>query len=214
MGLTAYDLRMAAINVIILVASFIIHEWGHAIVADKLGDDTPRSQGRVTLNPLVHIDPFGSIILPVIGALGMMGGFLIGWAKPVLTNPANFRRGHFDQVLVALAGPGMNVVLATVGAVGAAVANRMGLQAAGLMHQIIAINVMLIVINMLPIPPLDGSRLLLLFGVMRDEAYARFSMFGGFILLAILILRPTRAILFELMNLVATPFRVLELLLS
>ena len=86
-GIGLAELREALIYLIVIVASLALHEWGHAFTADRLGDPTPHSQGRVTLNPLVHIDLLGTIIIPFLGALGFFGGFgLIGWAKPVWTN--------------------------------------------------------------------------------------------------------------------------------
>src|ERR1044071_2878675 len=116
-------LRDGVLRFIILVLSLSLHEWGHAIVADKLGDDTPRAQGRVTLYPMAHIDWIGTILIPAMSALGFFGGFsMIGWAKPVYTNPANFRRGMFDQALVTIAGPGVNFTLALLGTFAAAIA--------------------------------------------------------------------------------------------
>src|SRR4051812_12007224 len=116
-------LREGVLSFIVLVLSLSLNEWGHAIVADTLGDDTPRSQGRVTLYPMAHIDWIGTILIPAMSALGFFGGFaMIGWAKPVYTNPANFRRGMFDEALVTIAGPGVNLFLAFLGTLGAAAA--------------------------------------------------------------------------------------------
>src|SRR5438045_1788088 len=120
MHMTPQEMRMAVIQVLILVASVCFHEFGHAIMADKLGDDTPRRQGRVTLNPLAHADPIGTFALPIIGSLlgavaGFGGGF--GWGKPVEWQPHRISR-RFSmataKILVAVAGPSMNLVLGTV----------------------------------------------------------------------------------------------------
>ena len=125
MDLDLNALREGAIFFIVVIASLALHEWGHAAMADRLGDDTPRNEGRVTLNPLVHIDLIGTILIPLLGALGFFGSFnMIGWAKPVYTNPANLRRGHFDQSLVTAAGPGVNFLLALGATLAAALASH------------------------------------------------------------------------------------------
>src|SRR4051794_38474467 len=113
MDLDLEMLRQGLLRVLVLICSLALHEWGHAFVADRLGDDTPRSQGRVTLNPLAHIDWIGTVLIPLLGVLGFFGGLAgIGWAKPVYTNPSNFRRGMSDQALVTIAGPAVNFLLA------------------------------------------------------------------------------------------------------
>src|SRR6185503_15482553 len=116
MDLSPEQIRWIFIRVFVLVVSFCFHEFGHAIMADKLGDDTPRRQGRVTLNPLAHADPIGTFLLPLIGGFygaasgGGGGGF--GWGKPVQWQPHKIRRGikmTTASILVAVAGPAMNV---------------------------------------------------------------------------------------------------------
>src|ERR1043165_8545022 len=111
-------IQWIVISVLTLVASVAFHEFGHAFMAYKLGDDTPKRQGRVTLNPLAHADPIGTLLLPLVGGLfaaagGGVGGF--GWGRPVQWNPARIDRKHkmsTARILVAIAGPTMNVVLA------------------------------------------------------------------------------------------------------
>src|SRR5215467_2957871 len=113
-------IKWVLISVLVLVASVAVHEFGHAFMADLLGDDTPRRQGRVTLNPMAHADPIGTLLLPLIGGLyvaggGIAGGF--GWGKPVQWQPSRVNRKWrmaTAQILVAVAGPAMNVVLGTV----------------------------------------------------------------------------------------------------
>src|SRR5882757_10257394 len=106
--------RETVVFFVALVASIILHEISHGVVAFVLGDDTAKRAGRLTLNPLPHIDPFGSIFLPVLGALTHVP--VIGWAKPVPVNPARLRNGRRDLILVSLAGPGTNFALAIVAA--------------------------------------------------------------------------------------------------
>src|SRR5580692_341552 len=121
MNVDAEDIRRVIIYVFVLIVSVALHEFGHAIMATWLGDDTPRRQGRVTLNPLAHADPIGTLLLPVVGGLyaaatgGLGGGF--GWGKPVQWQPSRVNRKWrmaTAQILVAIAGPAMNVVLGTL----------------------------------------------------------------------------------------------------
>jgi Zn-dependent protease len=207
MDIDPYVLKIGAIRFIIVVCSLALHEWGHAYVADRLGDPTPRNEGRVTLNPMAHIDIIGTIVIPLMGALGMFGKFaMIGWAKPVYTNPSYFRRGYFDQALVTLAGPGMNIALAIAGTAGAIICARLGLPVARLFGYVIEINVALAVFNMLPIPPLDGSKFLMYLGAMSEETYMRISMFGSFLLLILINIPACRMFMGLLMDRALIPF--------
>src|SRR3954454_1885054 len=118
MNLSPEQIRWILFRVMILIASVAFHEFGHAIMADRLGDDTPRRQGRVTLNPLAHADPIGTLLLPIVGSVyaaagGGLGGF--GWGRPVQWNPTRILRKWSmatARILVAIAGPAMNIVLA------------------------------------------------------------------------------------------------------
>ncbi len=158
---------MAIVTLLITVAALLIslaaHEFCHALVSYWLGDSTAKRLGRLTLNPLAHIDPVGTILVPL---LGMISGFpVIGWAKPVPTNPYNLRYHKWGMSLVALAGPVSNVL----GAVIYLVLLKTALDVVGLpvqnllvifLAQLVTINVVLGIFNLLPLPPLDGSRLL------------------------------------------------------
>jgi len=152
---------MSVLNAVFLVAviifSAIVHEVMHGVAADKLGDPTARYAGRLTLNPISHIDPFGSILLPLV--LVLTGApIFFGYAKPVPYNPYNLRRGRFSEAIVAGAGPASNAVIAIV----FGVLIRLGVAPSvnDFFFLIIAVNVMLCIFNLIPIPPLDGSKVL------------------------------------------------------
>lgn len=170
--------------IIILIFSVILHEVAHGYVALLRGDPTARDAGRLTFNPLPHIDIFGSIILPIMGLL--LGGWVIGWAKPVPINPYNFREPQKDLMLVGAAGPAANIGLAIAGAI----LFRIGLGetfVGQFFAFLIFINLLLLVFNLVPIPPLDGSRILQHFlPTGAREAYMRIEPFGFFILLFLL----------------------------
>jgi Zn-dependent protease len=153
-----------------LVVAIILHEISHGVVAYWLGDDTAKRAGRLTLNPIPHIDPFGSILLPAMGALA---GFpVFGYAKPVPVDPARLRHPRRDMVFVSLAGPGCNFLLMAIAAIVAKVAYANGgslgtaIDARGpdLLLEIVfffaLVNMLLGIFNLLPIPPLDGSALI------------------------------------------------------
>ncbi|HEX8465453.1 MAG TPA: site-2 protease family protein [Abditibacterium sp.] len=149
-----------------LVAGLTVHEFAHAWAADRLGDDTPRREGRLSLDPLVHIDPFGALFF-IISALA---GFGLGWAKPVMTNPRNLKHPRRDSLLIAIAGPISNILqtpfwLAALFAFGyisqkAGASSASTLSIATLIGQAlflgVVVNVGLAAFNMIPIPPLDG----------------------------------------------------------
>lgn len=154
-----FQLAEAISNVLLLWILTAPHEFAHAWVATKLGDDTPMRDGRVTLNPLAHVDWIGTALLPFITSL--MGGGFLGWGRPVYTDNNKLKFGMNGLALVALAGPFSNVILAVImGAV--AVAARHSLPALSEFAQHgVMLSLYLGLFNMLPIPPLDGSKLLL-----------------------------------------------------
>src|SRR5262245_12831838 len=149
----------ALIQVLIFWMLTTPHEYAHAWVATKLGDDTPLREGRVTLNPLAHVDWLGTLILPAI--MSLVGGGFIGWGKPVNTNPAVIRGGWNGVALVALAGPGSNVVFAVILGLVAALASHVAPAVALYAARGVNLSLYLAIFNMLPVPPLDGSKLLL-----------------------------------------------------
>ncbi|MDO8514544.1 MAG: site-2 protease family protein [bacterium] len=143
--------------IVIIIFSAIIHEVMHGVAADKLGDPTARYAGRLTLNPIPHLDMFGSIILPLVLVLSH-SSFFFGWAKPVPYNPYNLRPGRFSEAIVAGAGPASNIVIALIGGL----IIRSGLLPTGndIVFLIVVVNVMLCIFNLIPVPPLDGSKVL------------------------------------------------------
>ena len=160
-----FDLDISTIiaRVIVLLIAFTIHELAHAVTADYLGDPTPRRMGRITLNPLKPIDPVGTVLVPF--ATLWLGGFLFGWAKPVPVNFGNLRHPKRDMLWVAAAGPGSNFVMALAWAMVLGLASGGGpFSSAGLQYMSVVgvvINVSLMVLNLLPILPLDGGRIAL-----------------------------------------------------
>lgn len=171
-----------AIVAIPLLMAVVLHEVAHGAVAYSCGDPTAARAGRLTLNPIAHVDPVGTILVPGLLLLTplLFGGpsFVFGWAKPVPIDPRWFRRPRLDGLLVALAGPGTNLVLAAASAVALGVLVSSGVSQDGLgdflarlAQQSIVVNCVLAVFNLLPIPPLDGGRVLT--AVLPDGA-ARF----------------------------------------
>ena len=148
-------------EIIVLIFSIIIHEISHGYVAELLGDPTARLQGRLTLNPLKHIDPVGSILVPLVTFF--TAGFAFGWAKPVPFNPYNLKNRRSGELLIALAGPFSNFLIAFV----FGMIIRFGLGTSQVFFQlcayIVLINLSLGVFNLIPFPPLDGSKIIFVF---------------------------------------------------
>lgn len=177
-------------RIVVLVIAFTFHEFAHAFVADYFGDDTPRSQGRLTLNPLVHLDPIGSLLLLVVG---------FGWAKPVQINPyALQRRSPAAPMLVALAGPASNLLLAVL----TAIPMRFGLIPVGsstgylpslydLFSVFILINLILMLFNLIPIFPLDGEKVVNYFLPPSGQTFMdTLRPYGSIILIVVVFLLP------------------------
>lgn len=177
------NIEAALINVSLLWLLTAPHEFAHAWVATMLGDDTPRREGRVTLNPLAHVDWLGTTILPAITSL--LGGGFIGWGKPVNTNPSRLRGGMKGLAVVALAGPASNVVLAVVLAIVAIASLKFSPPAAHYFAQGVRLSLYLAIFNLLPVPPLDGSKLLLAAKI-PHFIYAELARFGFLLLLVAL----------------------------
>lgn len=177
-------LAEAISNVLLLWILTAPHEFAHAWVATKLGDDTPLREGRVTLNPLAHVDWIGTVLLPAITSL--VGAGFLGWGKPVNTNPSKLRGGLNGMALVALAGPASNVVFAVVLAAVAAATARMNPAVANFAAQGVELSLYLALFNMIPIPPLDGSKLLLA-ARLPVQVYGMIARYGFLVLILLMV---------------------------
>jgi Zn-dependent protease len=147
---------LTILSVAILIMSVVVHELSHGYTADALGDPTPRLQGRLTLNPLHHLDPVGSVIVPLITSIF---GFTFGWAKPVEYNPYNIKNKRAGEFLIAAAGPLSNIAL-IFGTVIRFTADGVMTPFIEIASYIVIINIVLAIFNLIPLPPLDGSKLL------------------------------------------------------
>jgi Zn-dependent protease len=177
----------------ILLFAIVLHETAHAWAALWKGDTTARDAGRLTLNPLPHLDPIGSILVPLLlfVSQGFAPRFLVGWAKPVPVDPHRLRRGRRDLLFVALAGPASNLLLAGLSSVGLGMLYRFGIAIGGgalnLMLQYgIVMNCVLAVFNLIPIPPLDGASVIL--HVLPPDAARRYASLQRYALPVLLLL--------------------------
>jgi Zn-dependent protease len=179
----------------VLIFSLTVHEAAHAWSASRLGDDTARRLGRVSLNPVVHVDPIGTLLLPLVAIIGNLP--IIGWAKPTPVNSRNLRHPRRDSVLVTVAGPASNLLIAVVAALALHAIPAVDPSADGmdvsspltaLAIQLVDINLLLAVFNMIPVPPLDGGRVLS--GLLPPALAIRYNQVGrfGFIIIYVLML--------------------------
>ena len=196
------DFAHIFISFIVLLFSLTVHEMSHAWTADRLGDPTARRLGRVSLNPMVHADPIGTIVFPLIAMVS--NAPLIGWAKPVPVNPRNLSHPRRDFVFVAAAGPASNLVMALAAAIVLRLVTitpvtlgepNVSAPLASLLGQLLRLNVLLAIFNMIPIPPLDGGNVLA--GLLPPRFAIVFNQIRpyGFILLYALMLTGTLSML-------------------
>ena len=191
------QIKWILISIFVLVGSVAFHEFGHAYMADKLGDDTPRRQGRVTLNPIAHADPIGTLLLPLLGGIysaasGGVGGF--GWGKPVQWNPSRVSKKwkmSTASILVSLAGPSMNVMLAVLlSGIHAVLLATHTIPLTGEVSRIffyaVGTNFILFFFNLVPAPPLDGGHVLgELMPYKRRAMYQEYARYGMFVVMAV-----------------------------
>jgi Zn-dependent protease len=207
----------------ILLFSVVIHEISHGYMALRLGDTTARDMGRLTLNPIPHIDLVGSILVPLF-SLFVTGQVFIAWAKPVPVNPMNFSNYRRDDVLVSVVGPLSNIVLALICTICFIIVSALGLlihnpspvvvQAFEFFVRMfgggITLNIVLAVFNMIPIPPLDGSHVVA--SLLPDEIADRFrsiGFFGVFIILILLRWPPFNHVFSSIIGLLIVPFQMI-----
>ena len=188
-----YNLILLVIPVIVAIT---FHEAAHGYVALHFGDSTAKDEGRVTLNPIKHIDPFGTVLLPAV--LYFTAGFLFGYAKPVPVKFGNLRNPRWDMIWVAIAGPAMNITLAVISAILLRIMLTQGQTSDSPFVQVLMssvyLNAILAVFNMLPLPPLDGSKVLAPFlPIELARPYLAFERFGMVILLLLVFVAPMLA---------------------
>ncbi len=193
-------------QIILLVMSVVVHEVSHGYAAFLLGDPTAKNQGRLTLNPIRHLDLFGSILIPAFLVI-TNAGFLFGWAKPVPYNPYNLRNQKWGEAIVAVAGPASNIFIALVFGLlirfGAEFLSPAFLNISAIL---VLINLMLAVFNLVPIPPLDGSKILFAFLPYHMQRFRMMLEQYGFVVVLIFIfflsgfLAPIMSFLFSLIT--------------
>jgi Zn-dependent protease len=198
---------------LVLIFSLTVHEAAHAWSASRLGDDTARRLGRVSLNPILHVDPIGTLLLPLVAIIGHLP--IIGWAKPTPVNPRNLRHPRRDNVLVTVAGPVSNLVIAVLASVvlrlipvsGGFEDVDVSSPLAMIALQAVDINLLLAVFNMIPVPPLDGGRVLA--GLLPPRLAISYNQLGRYGFLIIYALMLTGA----LSAMIGPPYEFLRTLL-
>ena len=154
------ETHLLIFSLLVLIMSSVVHEYMHGWVANELGDPTAEQMGRLTLNPLVHLDPFGSVLIPMLVFFGTGGAFVFGYAKPVPYNPFNLKDKKYGPAKVAAAGPMANFVMALLCGLTIRFLPETNQVFPFLLSWVVQINLILMVFNLIPIPPLDGSKVL------------------------------------------------------
>ena len=203
------QIRDGLLQLILLIISIGLHEFGHAWMADLRGDPLPRMQGRVTLNPFAHTDPIGTIAIPAVMIFLRPGFGLIGWGKPVQISLPNPKTRRMDDIYITLAGPAMNLVLCLVFAVIGGLGNFDPKTQEVVIRFLVGgiyLNAGLVVFNLIPIPPLDGSRLALRLGLYSEELFLTLARWGFIILIILVNLSPFLRLMRDGVSLLASPW--------
>ncbi len=180
------DSSLLIFSLLVLIMSSVVHEYMHGWTANELGDPTAKMLGRLTLNPLAHLDPVGSFLLPMIVYLGSGGAFVFGYAKPVPYNPLNLEDKKYGPAKVAAAGPLSNLMIAVLCGLVIRFIPISNESFIILLSMIVQINLILMVFNLIPLPPLDGSRVLSAFLPAKLQVkYASLERYGMFLALAV-----------------------------
>ncbi|MEN9636716.1 MAG: hypothetical protein RL077_5120 [Verrucomicrobiota bacterium] len=219
LGITPEALRSGLIFYFLLFAVLILRAFAQAWVADRLGDPTPRSEERVTLYPPAHVDLLGTVVLPLICIFYLQPrlteiGFFLAWAKPVPSNPSYFKNPRQGELFTQFAGFGMCVAIALLAAVIGGLAFRLEPRSIEISVSLIGMATMLMMLDLLPIPPLPGGMLLRYGGILSEEAFNNISRWGGLVLMIAFQLSPVRSAIGWTVSLLAAPFLFLLQLLA
>lgn len=210
-GLTPDALRTGLIFYFLLFAVLVLRAFAQAWLADRLGDPTPRNDGRVTLYPPPHVDLIGTVVLPLICIFYLRPeltriNFFLAWTKPVPTNPSNFAHPRRGELFTQFAGCGICILISIFAAVVGGLLYRAEPRSVEISFSLITICAMLIVLDLLPIPPLPGGMLLRHWGVISEEAFWSISRWSGIVLLILFNLPPVRAVIGICVRIIASPF--------
>ena len=217
----AHLIQTVAIYALPVLFAITVHEAAHGYAARYFGDDTAWKMGRVTLNPLAHIDPMGTLLMPLILYFATSGAFLFGYAKPVPVRFGNLRNPKRDMVWVALAGPAANLAMALGWGALLFVLHALGITEPFFMKMCqggVLVNIVMFAFNLFPLPPLDGGRIVVgLLPIKQAMAFSRIEPYGFFIVMALVVsglvsslwMQPVMALTFGLVNLLLSPLALL-----
>lgn len=214
-------IQTVALYALPVLFAITLHEAAHGYAARHFGDDTAWKMGRISLNPMRHIDPIGTILMPLLLYFATSGAFLFGYAKPVPVRFGNLRNPKRDMIWVALAGPGANLLMAWLWGIGLYVLHGAGIAEPFFLKMCqggVLVNVVMFAFNLFPLPPLDGGRILVgLLPYRQAEWVSRVEPWGFFIVMALVIMnvisvlwmQPVMALTYGLLNILLTPFAAL-----
>jgi Zn-dependent protease len=214
LGITPEFIRTGLIFYFLLFACLILRAFGQAWLADRLGDHTPRDEGRVTLYPVPHVDLLGTVILPLVCIFFLQPrltaiNFFLAWTNPVPINPANFRNPSRDYLFAQLSTCLMSILIALGSAIVGGLLYRYDQRTAEIFLTLIGINAMLIVLDLLPIPPLPGGWVLKHFGIISEDAFWMIARWSGLVFMIAINFPPVRMLLGFLIRIASTPFELI-----